>query len=76
MTTDDIRLNGTEREMRALIAESEHNRRTNPALEAERYRPTEWTPEMERELVERVHGDERARIDRLIAEHNEAQRHR
>ncbi|MGF2950303.1 hypothetical protein [Microbacterium alcoholitolerans] len=63
---------------RAIINDA---RRSDPvrdaALEAERqYRPAEWTPEQEAELIERQHGTERERIDRLVSEHNERQRHR
>ncbi|WP_139305271.1 hypothetical protein [Microbacterium hydrocarbonoxydans] len=45
------------------------------ALAAEQaYKPHQWTPEQEAELVERVHGTEREWIDRMIAEQNERQR--
>lgn len=68
--TDDARL-------RAIINESRRNERDNPAVAADtRYKPSEWTAEQERELVERQHGTERERIDRLVAEFNEQQRHR
>jgi hypothetical protein len=62
---------------RAIIDASIANNRNNPAVQSDvQYRPAEWTPEQERELIERLHGTERERIDRLIAEHNEQQRHR
>ena len=59
----------------AIRNASLRNERENPAVQAE-YRPEQFTPEMERELVEKVHGTEAERIDRLVAEFNEAQRKR
>lgn len=58
---------------RAIVNDA---RRRDPvrdaALEAERqYKPAEWTPEMERELVERLHGTDAERLDALIAAENE-----
>ena len=42
------------------------------ALVAEQqYRPAQWTPAMEAELVERLHGTDAERLDALIAENNE-----
>ena len=66
--TDDPRL-------RAIVSESLRNERNNPALEAEqRYKPSQWTDAQTAELMERLHGDERERIDRLVSEHNERMR--
>ncbi|GAA1523079.1 hypothetical protein HD600_000207 [Microbacterium ginsengiterrae] len=65
MSNDDDRLH-------AIIAESMRNARTNEALQADvQYRPSEWTPEMEAALVQKLHGSEAERIDKLIAEQNE-----
>ncbi|MCC2030343.1 hypothetical protein KEC56_12610 [Microbacterium sp. YMB-B2] len=70
MNDDDARL-------RALINDAKRNERSNPAVAADvQHRPSAWTPEQERELVEQTHGDERERIDRLVAEYNEQQRNR
>lgn len=68
--TDDARL-------RAIINESRRNERDNPAAAAgTEHAPHVWTADEEADLVQRIHGDERERIDRLIAEFNEAQRRR
>ncbi|WP_404435175.1 hypothetical protein LG322_08450 [Microbacterium aerolatum] len=58
--------------MRAVIDQSLQNERSNPAVAADvEYKPAEWTEEQTAELIERQHGDERERIDRLVAENNE-----
>jgi len=61
--------------LRAIIRESERNARTNPAVAADtRYKPSTWTDAQTAALMREIHGDERERIDRLIAEANEENR--
>lgn len=63
--TDDARL-------RAMISDSTRNERVNEAVAADvAHKPAEWTPEQEAELIQRLHGTDAERLDRLIAEQNE-----
>lgn len=64
----------TER-LAAIIRAQGDNMRTNPAVAADvQYRPAEWTPDMEAELIAKRYGTDAERIDRLIAEQNERTR--
>lgn len=71
MTAEDDKL-------RAIIADSS---RPDPMRDAARaadvqYAARAWTEAEERELVERLHGSEAERLDRLVSEINEQQRRR
>ncbi|MGF2950453.1 hypothetical protein [Microbacterium alcoholitolerans] len=71
-------LTGPSRDMLlAIIAESERNQRENEYARTEQtYTPKAWTPEEEAALMDKLHGTDAERLDRLIAEHNEQQRRR
>lgn len=65
----------TDDRLSAIIAESQHNQRTNPAAAADRqYQPEEWTPEMEAELMRNRFGTDEERLSTLLAEQNERTR--
>lgn len=66
----------TDDRLRALIADSS---RPDPARDAARaadvqYAPRAWTEAEEAELVEKLHGTEAERLDKMIAELNEQRR--
>lgn len=65
----------TDDRLSAIIAESQHNQRTNPAAAADQqYQPEEWTPEMEAELMRNRYGTDEERLSTLLAEQNERTR--
>lgn len=66
---DDARL-------QAIIRESERNARTNPAVAADvQLQPSQWSEAETSALMLKLHGTEAERLDRLIAEANERNRH-
>lgn len=71
-------LTGSSRDMLlAIIADSERNQRENEYAKVEQdYSPKVWTPEEEAALMDKLHGGERERIDKLVSEYNEQQRKR
>lgn len=65
----------TDERLSAIVRAQGENIRSNPAVAADvQYKPAQWTPDMEAELVANRYGTERERIDKLVAEQNERTR--